>query len=188
VQKVRLGDPTGQSESSRDEIQVRLAPLYVPVTVLRDRAGDATSPYHGFLNFSVANEKYWVVNALRAEGRVAVVGVGTAYTEIPLYPHFKTVDSWPMAISADGRLVLRGTSRTGQLGLWLLRKGDAKPRLLLKTGDIVEAPGLGKAQVIPPLFYNAPLIIGSRVYIGVGLGAPADGRAIGQGILELQLP
>jgi hypothetical protein len=187
VQKVRLGDPNDLSESRPDEIQVRLAPLFAPVTVLRDRDGDVNSPYLSFLNFSVANDKYWVVSANRAEGMVAIVGVGTTFQEIPLYAHFKTVDPWPLALDSTGRIILRATSHRGQLGLWLLSKTDAKPSLLLKSGDIVEAPGLGKAQVISP-FYNAPLIIESRVYIGVGLGAPTNGRSIGQGVLEIVIP
>lgn len=186
VQKVRLGESQQTAESQPDRIEVRLAPGYVPVTVLSDRDADPSSKYLSFSNLANAQVGgLWVVEARTTDGKVAIVGRGSEFVEIPLKNHFSVVDAWHFSLTIKGELVLRGTDVHGQKGLWIYRGNRFE--LLLSQGDEVLIPNGEIALVGNPLFYNSPLVVGDKLYIGVGLSEETGSVFIGQGVLQLPL-
>lgn len=181
LQKLRLGASGEWDEARPDVIELSLAPDFKPHIVLSDRDADPASPWLGFWNFSVVNGSRWMVIARSEAGPVALSGEGRDYRVIKLHEHLRELDFWPGAVGEDGKVIVRGTSHTGQYGLWEIA---ASARLLLTLDDPV-ATDLGLARVGPVLFYTAPLAIGGKVFIGTGLVEWGSSTSLGQGILAV---
>lgn len=181
VQKVRLGEAGMTDENQPDVIQVRLAPEYKTVVVVKDIDADPNSPYTFFTNYMSIQGSRWINVAITKLGHVALIGETTSFKEIPLYPHFKKVDSFPPVLSASGKLILRGQSHDGRYGLWIQTEQGFD--LILKSGDPIVV-GNEVTQVSKTLFYTAPMAFGEDVYVGVGI-TDEHGEDIGQGVIKL---
>ncbi|MBY0515932.1 MAG: hypothetical protein K2P81_03415 [Bacteriovoracaceae bacterium] len=180
LQKVRLGERGDLNESQPDEIQIRLAPDFIPQTVLRDRDSDPNSLYLSFRNFSVVQDEYWSVMAKTENGEVLLIGKGLQLSTLNLSKHFREIDFWPWALTLEGTPILRAKNHQGVHALWIIENDS--PRILLTLEDTVE-----NAQVGDTLFYNAPLVMNERAYIGVGLKEFGGTTPLGQGILGLSI-
>ncbi|MFP5458658.1 MAG: hypothetical protein ACLGG7_07990 [Bacteriovoracia bacterium] len=181
LQKLRLGASGEWDEARPDVIELAQAPEFKPQIVLSDRDADPASPWLGFWNFSVVNGSRWMVIARSDAGPVALSGEGRAHRVIKLYEHLRDLDFWPGAVGENGKAIVRGTSHSGQYGLWEV---DTAARLLLKLDDPV-ATDLGLARVGPVLFYTAPLAMSGKVFIGTGLVEWGSSTSFGQGILAV---
>jgi hypothetical protein len=178
VQKVRRGEPGAVEDARPDALEIKRAPNFTPEVVAVDQDGDPHSSFLLFDNYTVATGKYWMATARTKQGAVALLGENEKYQILPLYKYFKVIDSWPGAISASGKVILRGTLKDGRMGLWMWT--EAEPQALLLSTDSIEANG----KVFPmgdPMFYNSPVIDGETAFIGIGLGT------VGQGILKFPL-
>lgn len=183
LQKQRLGLEGEWDESQPDIISLAQAPDFIPQVIAQDRDSDPSSKFLGFSNFSIVNGNRWLAIARTEEGDVALIGHGDKYYTRSLAEHFRSLDFWQPALTSDGRVVVRGSTHAGEYGLWIL---EEKPRVLLKMGDTLMTDQ-GLARVGNILFYNAPLVIGEKVYIGVGLEDFSWGSPLGQGIVALSI-
>lgn len=180
VHKIRMGAHGEIDENRPDVIQVRLAPSFNTVDVLKDQDADPSSPFLWFANYIVANGDQWLVISKTSTQTLAIVGKRTSYKTIPLDGTFKNIDQYPGALTDKGNLVLRATHRDGRYGVWIYRNG--KFDLILSEGNEITY----QDQTIftaKPLFYTAPVAQGESVLVGVGL---SDGtKLIGQGVIRI---
>ncbi len=182
LQKVRLGDAGELGEGQPDLMLLGIDG--VMHVALSDRDADPQSKYLGFWNFSVVQGSKWLAIARTEKGEVAVIGDKLSKTEIELFKHFKTLDAWPAALTADGSVIIRGESWTGIKGLW---KSEAGGFRLILTHEDTLMTDLGLAVVGETLFYNAPVADTERVYIGVGLREFGGRTPLGQGVIGISL-
>lgn len=183
LQKQRLG-PEGQwHESQPDVLSLAQAPDFLPKIIAQDQDSDPSSKFLGFSNFCIVNGKRWLAIARTEEGEVALIGEGDHFHTRSLSEHFRALDFWQPALTADGRVIVRATTHSGEYGLWIL---EDNPRALLRIGDTLMTDQ-GLARVGKTLFYNAPWVIGGKVYIGVGLEEFSWGTSLGQGVVALSI-
>ncbi len=184
IQKVRKVTATNLVESYPEEIEIRRAPEFAPVTVLRDQSADPASPFLSLRNHTILKNHFWAATAQTKEGVVLILGEDLTYQEFNLSKNFKEIDYWPGTLSNEGDFIFRGTHRDGRIGLWILK--DGKLQLLLTTHDEISV-GQQKTWVSKhTLFYCAPEYGDGGVYIGVGLDRE-DGNQIGQGVIKISL-
>jgi hypothetical protein len=184
IQKVRKAAPPHLVEKFPEEIEIRRAPDFLPVTVIKDQASDPASPYMTLRNHTVLNHHFWAATAQTKDGIVIILGDSLYHRDINLSKNFKDIDYWPGTLSEDGHFIFRGTHRDGRIGLWILK--DDVPELILTSHDEVHV-GQQKTWVSShTLFYCAPEYGEGGVYIGVGLDRE-DGQQIGQGVVKISL-
>lgn len=183
LQKIRLGNQGDWDESQPDIIALSQAPNFNPIVVAQDRDSDPNSDFLGFSNFCIVNGKRWLAIARTERGDVALIGDGESYRTRSLSEHFRSLDFWQPALTRDGRVIVRATTHAGEYGLWIL---EDSPRALLRMGDTLMTD-LGLARVGKTLFYNAPLVMGEKVFVGVGLEEFSWGTSLGQGIIALSI-
>lgn len=164
-------------------LQIRMAPDFIPQTVMVDKNIDSQSNISHIRNLIAVNDSHWAVLLSTSKGLALAVGEGTKYEVRDLSTQFKDADYWNGDLNSKLEYVMRATDKTGKKALW--KVGKTRSELLITDGDKVTRDGYDFTLNKNHLFMGPPAIDSKdRIYIGVGLDF-FDEKAIGQGILKL---
>lgn len=164
-------------------LQIRLAPDYVPQTIMEEKGIDPKSNISHIRNLIAVNGSLWAVLLTTDKGLAIATGKGTSFEVKDLSSQFKDADYWNGDINSKGEYVMRATDKTGKKALW--KVGKTRSDLLITDGDKVSRDGYDFTLNKNHLFMGPPAIDSKdQIHIGVGLDF-IDEKAIGQAILKL---